>query len=120
MKLDFHETQYAGDFEACADIPDSWGFSPERAARHFLRFKAYDTSCLENEREKELAARGIGFECFVWFGEYSDCVLTPVCQIAHFVADTREHAEGRFAELAAEYDNAVPDVLLKARDGHLG
>lgn len=105
--LSFENTRYGDDFESVMDVPDSWGFAPEWLDNHDIWFKAYDTSLCENERDRNMNARGVGFSCVVNLRDHLSGSAYDI-RLNEFPARDRSQAEAKFALLAAEYMKAKP------------
>ena len=101
MMLDFYDSDYGKDFEACWDWPEGWPHEDElEYLEDNIWFKAYDTSLCETKNDIALFEQGYLFDCIV-----RACYYTPnlYCEdvLARFPARTREEAE-RLLQLAAD------------------
>ena len=129
MMLDFYDSDYGQDFEACWDWPEGWPQNiefPDGSMEYTdgdVWFKAYDTSLLEADEDIALFEQGYLFNCYVRL-RYNP--PSPYCDdvLAHFPAHDKEEAE-RLLQLAADalygksatFDSHGADSALKCRDG---
>lgn len=61
--LDFYSSDYGKDFETCVCFDDLFNKKLENDDID-LWLKAYDTSCCENDLERELYGSGCAFDCY--------------------------------------------------------
>ena len=66
----FYDCDYANDFEAFVDASEFFSWLPEE--KFDFWFKAYDTSCRENDRDIALNDNGQMFDCYVWLVQHDD------------------------------------------------
>lgn len=124
MMLDFYDSNYGEDFEACWDWPKDWPHKCDDANCYGdVWFKAYDVSLCERSDDDRLLERGYLFDCYV-FVRYSAPEWYWEDDLAHFPAHDKEEAE-RLLQLAADalygksatFDSHGADSELKCRDG---
>lgn len=99
--LDFYDSDYGEDFEACCYWPKDWPHEHEDGlVFDDVWFKAYDTSLKENDEDTALFEQGYLFNCIVRVRYYTPSLY---CEdgLAKFPAHDKEEAE-RLLQLAAD------------------
>lgn len=113
----FESCDYAEDFECLVDVHNYHDWFPEGLCDVWL--KAYDTSCCETAKERELHDAGYAFECYVWLSTPDNCKITT--NMEHRPAMTREEAEDMLVKMAerAMNDKYVVETLKKLAEEEL-
>lgn len=103
----FSGCDYANDFEALVDAHEFFDWVPELECD--IWFKAYDTSCHENEHEIELDKQGYKFDCYMFVSEFG---MLGKYEVYNKPAKTQEEAKKIMNDMAATLLNDKKAIEL--------